>query len=64
MGFPSCWFMPILSTSTRIAGAEYRMTPGAGHACCLEDPATFDANVLAFLEEHKFLIGKNRRYPL
>ena len=40
--------------STRIAGAEYRMIPGAGHACCLEDPATFDANVLAFLEEHKF----------
>jgi pimeloyl-ACP methyl ester carboxylesterase len=40
------------------------MIPGAGHACCLEDPATFDANVLAFLEEHKFLIGKNRRYPL
>jgi pimeloyl-ACP methyl ester carboxylesterase len=41
--------------STRIAGAEYRMIPGAGHACCLEDPATFDANVLAFLEKHKFL---------
>jgi 3-oxoadipate enol-lactonase len=40
--------------STRIAGAEHRIIPGAGHACCLEDPATFDANVLAFLERHKF----------
>jgi 3-oxoadipate enol-lactonase len=40
--------------STRIAGAEHRMIPGAGHACCLEDPATFDENVLVFLEKHKF----------
>jgi pimeloyl-ACP methyl ester carboxylesterase len=42
--------------STRIAGAEYRMIPGAGHACCLEDPMSLDANILAFLEKHKFLI--------
>jgi 3-oxoadipate enol-lactonase len=41
--------------STRIAGAEHRTIPGAGHACCLEDPAAFDANVLAFLEKHDFL---------
>jgi len=41
--------------STRIAGAEHRTIPGSGHACCLEDPATFDANVLAFLEKHDFL---------
>jgi 3-oxoadipate enol-lactonase len=40
--------------STRIAGAEHRMIPGAGHACCLEDPATFDEHVLVFLEKHKF----------
>jgi pimeloyl-ACP methyl ester carboxylesterase len=40
--------------STKIAGAEHRTIPGAGHACCLEDPATFDKNVLAFLEKHKF----------
>lgn len=40
--------------STRIAGAEHRTIPGAGHACCLEDPATFDENVLAFLKKHKF----------
>jgi len=41
--------------STRIAGAEHRVILGAGHACCLEDPATFDENVLAFLKKHKFL---------
>ena len=40
--------------STRIAGAEHRTIHGAGHACCLEDPAAFDENVLAFLKKHKF----------
>ena len=40
--------------STRIAGAEHRIIPGAGHACCLEDPATFDENVLVFFEKHEF----------
>jgi len=41
--------------STRIAGAEHRTIPGSGHACCLEDPATFDGHVLAFLKEHRIL---------
>jgi 3-oxoadipate enol-lactonase len=41
--------------STRIAGAEHHVIPGAGHACCLEDPATFDDHVLTFLSKHKFL---------
>ena len=41
--------------STRIAGAEHRTISGAGHACCLEDPATFDAHVLDFLKKHGFL---------
>lgn len=41
--------------STRISGAEHRTIAGAGHACCLEDPATFDAYVLSFLTEHGFL---------
>ena len=41
--------------STRIAGAEHRTIPGAGHACCLEDPATFDEHVLAFLRKHGFV---------
>ena len=43
--------------SARIAGAEHRIIPGAGHACCLEDPATFDGFVLDFLRKHKFLGG-------
>ena len=41
--------------STRIGGAEHRTISGAGHACCLEDPATFDAHVLDFLKKHGFL---------
>lgn len=41
--------------STRIAGAEHRTIPGAGHACCLEAPATFDEHVFAFLKKHGFL---------
>ena len=41
--------------STRIAGAEHRTIPGAGHACCLEDPAIFDEHVLGFLKKHRFL---------
>jgi len=41
--------------STRIAGAEHRMILGAGHACCLEDPGTFDEHVLIFLRKHGFL---------
>jgi pimeloyl-ACP methyl ester carboxylesterase len=39
---------------TRIAGAEHRTISGAGHACCLEDPATFDSHVLDFLRNHGF----------
>lgn len=41
--------------STRIAGAEHRTIPGAGHACCLENPATFDGHVFEFLKKHGFL---------
>ena len=40
--------------STKITGAEHQVIPGAGHACCLEDPATFDEIVLRFLKRHKF----------
>jgi len=35
----------------QITGAEHRIVPGAGHACCLEDPATFDSIVFEFLEK-------------
>jgi len=41
--------------STRIAGAEHRIIARAGHACCLEDPATFDEHVTTFLKQHRFL---------
>jgi len=41
--------------SAKIAGAEHRVIAGAGHACCLEDPATFDELVLGFLRKHGFL---------
>jgi pimeloyl-ACP methyl ester carboxylesterase len=44
--------------STRIAGAEHHVIFGAGHACCLEDPATFDDHVLTFLEQHGFFKGE------
>jgi 3-oxoadipate enol-lactonase len=41
--------------SMKIAGAEYHVIPGAGHACCLEDPATFDEIVLRFLRKNGFV---------
>jgi 3-oxoadipate enol-lactonase len=41
--------------SAKIAGAEHRVIAGAGHACCLEDPAEFDGLVLRFLARHGFV---------
>ncbi|MFQ5849503.1 MAG: alpha/beta fold hydrolase [Candidatus Binatia bacterium] len=41
--------------SQRILGATHRVIPGTGHACCLEDPATFDEIVIEFLEKHGFM---------
>lgn len=43
--------------SQKIAGAVHHVIPGTGHACCLEDPATFDDIVLNFLKQHKFILG-------
>jgi 3-oxoadipate enol-lactonase len=43
--------------STRIAGAEHRTIADAGHACCLEDPASFDEHVLNFLQKHGLFQG-------
>jgi pimeloyl-ACP methyl ester carboxylesterase len=39
----------------RIDGAVHRVVPAAGHACCLEDPTTFDGYVKEFLEQHGYL---------
>ena len=41
--------------STRIVGAEHHVIPGAGHACCLEDPAAFDEIVIRFLRKNEFV---------
>ena len=38
-----------------VPGAEHHMLPNAGHACCLEDPAAFDARAMAFLSKHGLL---------
>ena len=38
-------------TAGLIPGAVHEILPGTGHACCIEDPAGFDALVIAFLEE-------------
>lgn len=38
-------------TAGLIPGARHKILPGTGHACCIEDPAGFDALVIAFLEE-------------
>ena len=37
-------------TAERIPGAAHRIIPGAGHLCCLENPAAFDRAVLAFID--------------
>ena len=36
-------------TASLVPGAEHRILPGTGHACCIEDPAGFDALVIDFL---------------
>jgi pimeloyl-ACP methyl ester carboxylesterase len=41
--------------STKIAGAEHQVITGAGHACCLEDPAAFDEIVMRFLRKNGFV---------
>lgn len=36
-------------TTELIPGAEHRILPGTGHACCIENPAQFNQLVLEFL---------------
>jgi len=42
-------------TAKLIPKALHRVLPDTGHACCLEDPAGFDAFVLEFLRERNLL---------
>ena len=37
-------------TASLVPGAEHRVLGGTGHACCIEDPAGFDALVIDFLK--------------
>ncbi len=38
------------NTARLTPGAVHKVLPGTGHACCLEDPAGFDAIVIEFLQ--------------
>ncbi len=42
-------------TASLVPGARHRILKGSGHACCLEDPQTFDAHVLEFLNDNGLL---------
>jgi pimeloyl-ACP methyl ester carboxylesterase len=37
-------------TASLIPGAKHVVLPGTGHACCIEDPAAFEAAVMKFLQ--------------
>jgi 3-oxoadipate enol-lactonase len=41
--------------SLKIRGASHQIVPGAGHACCLENPTVFDQRVREFLKQHGFM---------
>jgi pimeloyl-ACP methyl ester carboxylesterase len=45
-------------TAAMIPGAQHVVLPGAGHACCIEDPAAFDAAVIAFLKANRLWPGE------
>lgn len=38
-----------------LPNGRHVMIPGTGHACCLEDPAAFDAAVIEFLKAEKLM---------
>jgi pimeloyl-ACP methyl ester carboxylesterase len=42
-------------TASLIPGAIHRVLPGTGHACNLEDPATFDRFVIEFLRTNRLM---------
>jgi 3-oxoadipate enol-lactonase len=42
-------------TASLVPGAVHKVLPGAGHACCIEDPAGFDALVIEFLRARRLM---------
>ncbi len=42
-------------TAELIPDAVHKILPGAGHACCIEDPGLFDAFVMEFLDDNGLL---------
>jgi 3-oxoadipate enol-lactonase len=42
-------------TASLIPGAKHVVLPGTGHACCIEDPAAFEAAVMEFLKQKGLL---------
>ena len=42
-------------TAGLVPGAVHKVLPGAGHACCIEDPAGFDALVTEFLRARELM---------
>jgi pimeloyl-ACP methyl ester carboxylesterase len=42
-------------TASLIPGAEHKVLPGTGHACCIEDPAGFDRLVIDFLRSRALM---------
>jgi pimeloyl-ACP methyl ester carboxylesterase len=42
-------------TASLTSGAVHKVLPGTGHACCLEDPAGFDALVIDFLTSRNLM---------
>ena len=42
-------------SASLIPGAEHFVLKNTGHACCIEDPAGFDAAVIAFLRRQKLV---------
>lgn len=39
-------------SASLIPGAQHAVLPNTGHACCIEDPAAFDAAMIKFLKQH------------
>jgi len=44
-------------TAAAVKGARHVELPGAGHACCIEDPEAFDRAVIDFLEQNGLWTG-------